>query len=227
MAIKLKVWGDYACFTRPEMKVERVSYDVMTPSAARGVLEAIYWHPGMKWIIDKITVLNEIQFDSIRRNEVKNKATVGNNPQNSKKDLHLYVNNNRTQRNTLLLRNVAYIIHAHFDIVPKKMGERDSAGKYSEQFNRRAKRGQCFYQPYLGCREFSAKFEWVEKELPISFYNNIEQKDFGFMLHDIDYQKKINVKGKEEYLLEPHFYRCVMENGTISVPKLKSREVFL
>jgi CRISPR-associated protein Cas5 subtype I-C len=221
MSIKLKIKGDYACFTRPEMKVERVSYDVMTPSAARGVIEAIYWHPGLKWVIDKITVLNEIVFDSVRRNELKSKI-----PQKSPNDLHQHIAEDRTQRAALLLRNVAYIIDAHFDLVKEKMTEGDNVGKFLDMFNRRARKGQCYNQPYLGCREFSGFFEFVDPNSPPvkGFYSNSGEKDLGFMLLDIDYITKKSGE-KEEYEFNPKFFRAVMKNGVITVPPMNGSEV--
>jgi CRISPR-associated protein Cas5 subtype I-C len=220
--IKLLAYGEYACFTRPEMKGERVSYDAITPSAARGIVEAIYWHPGLRWVVDSLTVLNEIKFDSIRRNELGGKIPPRNISQAMKGadiDLHLVITSDRQQRATLLLRDVAYIIDAHFDLVPEKMAPDDNVGKFLDQFNRRARRGQCFYQPYLGCREFSAHFKLIEEgeEAPLSFYAHTESRDLGWMLWDMQY-KAINEETKL-YEYTPKFYRAVMRNGVIDVAK--------
>src|SRR4051812_31163228 len=156
--IRLKVWGDHACFTRPEMKAERVSYDVMTPSAARGILEAIHWKPAIRWVVDRIHVLNEIRFQSIRRNEVGSKISVRNvktaMSRGSLEGLHLLVDEDRQQRASTVLADVAYVIEAHFELTAKA-GPDDTEGKHLDMFTRRATRGQCFHQPCLGTREFA------------------------------------------------------------------------
>lgn len=161
--IHLKVWGDRACFTRPEMKVERVSYDVITPSAARGVLEAILWKPAIRWIITRIDVLNPIRWESVRRNEVADVVPVNSVRSTMQKggSLALYIEDKRQQRAALLLRDVAYLIHACCDMTPQA-GPEEKPRKFAEMFQRRAARGQCFNQPYLGCREFSAGFAWAD-----------------------------------------------------------------
>jgi CRISPR-associated protein Cas5 subtype I-C len=215
--VTLRVSGDYALFTRPEMKAERVSYDVITPSAARGVLEAVYWHPGLRWEIDRITVLNPILFDSIRRNELKSKipyGTVKTAMKGGAADLHQYITEDRTQRASLLLRDVAYIIDAHFVLTAKSVPT-DNEGKFLDCFNRRAKNGQCYHQPYLGCREFPAKFEPVESDSERSgYYAGEELHDLGYMLLDIDYG------GDEKSpTFTPKFFRAEMKRGVISVPK--------
>ncbi|MGF7186251.1 CRISPR-associated protein Cas5d [Desulfitispora alkaliphila] len=208
--IKLKVWGDYACFSRPEMKVERVSYDVITPSAARGILEAIHWKPAIKWVIDRIHVLNPIVFDNIRRNEVKEVISSTNVKKVMKgENTQLYQNatKDRAQRATLMLKNVAYVIEAHFEITDKAQ-EEDTPEKHYNIFLRRARSGQCFHQPYFGCREFPAKFELVENELPVSYYSDqTENKDLGWMLWDIDYKNDMT----------PKFFRPEMLRGIIQV----------
>ena len=170
--IKLKVWGDYACFTRPEMKAERVSYDVMTPSAARGILDAIHWKPAIQWVIDKVHVLNKIDFENIRRNEVSGKIPEGKIKQAMKgEEVELYqsITDERQQRAAMVLKKVAYIIEAHFEMTAKA-GEKDSPEKHYNIFIRRAREGQCFHRPYLGCREFPANFELIEdgREIPES-----------------------------------------------------------
>ena len=160
MAIQMEVWGKYACFSRPEMKVERVSYDVMTPSAARGILEAVYWHPGLRWHIDRIHVINPIQFTNIRRNEVKSKISAqnvrsvmlgGNRP--------LYINTAEDiqQRAATVLRDVHYVIEAHFTMT-ERASAGDNPGKFQDIVKRRLSAGQCYHQPYFGCREFPVRF---------------------------------------------------------------------
>jgi CRISPR-associated protein Cas5d len=160
--IRLIVSGDYACFTRPEMKVERVSYDVMTPSAARGLLEAIHWKPAIVWVVDAIRVLKPIRFQSIRRNEVGHKAPAGKIKSSMRAEslegLRLLVDEDRQQRASTVLVDVACVIEAHFELT-SKAGDEDNEGKHLDIFNRRAAKGQCFHQPCLGTREFPASFE--------------------------------------------------------------------
>ena len=160
MGVKVRVWGNYALFSRPEMKVERCSYDVMTPAAARGILEAVYWHPGMRWVIDKIHVVNPVQFTSVRRNEVKSKISAGNVLQvynGAKKPLYISTKSEIVQRASLLLRDVEYVIEAHFEMT-ERANETDNPGKFKDIIMRRLKRGECFHMPYFGCREFPANF---------------------------------------------------------------------
>ena len=198
--IKLRVWGDYALFTRPEMKVERVSYDVMTPSAARGILEAIYWKPEIKWVIDQIHVITKVKFENIRRNELANKAHVPLKVLNGSNELLCqYIEDDRQQRAAMVLRDVEYIICAHFELTGNNG---DEPGKHLSIFERRVKKGQCFHRPYFGCREFPANFEWCE-QLPKSELTG--KQDLGFMLHDIDF--------KDNYT--PRFYKAVMQDGVI------------
>lgn len=219
--ITLHVTGPYALFTRPEMKGERVSYDVITPSAARGVLEAILWKPAMKWVIDRITVLNPIEFESIRRNEVGSKMS----PRNIAKamsgadvDLHQYPSTDRQQRASLVLRNVAYLIEAHFQMNPAKAGPTDTPEKFYNMFLRRARLGQCFHTPYLGCREFAASFQLIEEHQapPVSSYAATEELDLGWMLWDLEYGEK-QAKNKSLYTFQPRFFRSVMRHGVIKV----------
>lgn len=220
--IKLHVWGDNACFTRPEMKVERVSYDVITPSAARGILEAIHWKPAIRWVIDEIQVLEPIKFESIRRNEVASKISARNvtSAMNKKSTEGLYIlvddGKERQQRAATILRNVGYLITAHF-VLTDSAGEDDNEGKHLDIFNRRAKKGQCFHQPYLGTREFPAKFALVEDEnVPtLNLSENEYNRDFGWMLHDMDFANDNS----------PRFFRAVMENAVIKVPPFDSQEV--
>lgn len=207
--IRLRVWGDYACFTRPEMKVERVSYDVMTPSAARGVLEAIYWKPAIRWIIERIRVLKPIRFDTIRRNELGGKLPLGN-VRKAMKDgvspVETFIEEDRQQRAALVLRNVEYVIEARFDFT----GDEDcNPAKHKEIFERRAGKGQCFHRPYLGCREFAAMFEPAPDILPQPDASLLGERDLGYMLHDIDFGRDMT----------PRFFRPTMKDGVIDVPR--------
>ncbi|MDY0042339.1 MAG: type I-C CRISPR-associated protein Cas5c [Desulforhabdus sp.] len=211
--VKLKVWGDYACFTRPEMKVERVTYDVMTPSAARGVLEAIYWKPEIRWVVERIRVLNPIRFSNIRRNELGGKIPTGSVKKAIKAGkgrLGTFIEDDRQQRAALVLRDVAYVIEGLFEL---KDAVDSNTAKHKEMFVRRARAGQCFHTPYLGCREFPAHFELLEGEVPISVHTG--EKDLGWMLFDIDYAMDMQAK----------FFRAVMREGVIEVPRLESLEV--
>lgn len=208
--IRLKVWGDYACFTRPEMKVERVSYDIMTPSAARGIITAIHWKPAIRWVIDRIHVLHEIRFDSVRRNEVSGKIPAGTVKTAMKGEpvlLAQSITEQRQQRATLLLRDVAYVIEAHFELTDLA-GESDTPEKHYSIFSRRARNGQCFHHPYLGCREFPAHFALLEEDIPRSCHQG--ERDMGWMLLDIDF----------DHEMTPHFFRAVMRDGIIEVPRM-------
>jgi len=208
--VKLKVWGKYALFSRPELKVERVSYDVMTPSAARGILEAIYWKPAIIWKIDKIHVLNEIKFENIRRNEVKSKIAIGNVNKAMKGDdsiFYIDVEEDRQQRASMILKDVCYVIEAHFELT-EKAGTEDSEEKHYNMATRRMKQGQCFNTPYFGCREFGVNFELIEdeKQIPETCDKYKEQSiDLGFMLYDIDFRDNKNSM----------FFRAQMKNGII------------
>ena len=212
--VRLKVWGEYALFTRPENKAERMSYDVPTPSAVRGILEAIHWKPAIRWVVDKIHVLNPIVFDSIRRNEVSLKgpsvSTMRAAATNGE-PLSINVLTSRQQRASLVLRRVAYVIEAHFELTVRA-GEQDNEGKHIDIFRRRARNGECFQQPCLGCREFPAYFSLLEDdELPVSALANDAPRDLGLMLYDIDF-----ARGKT-----PMFYRPKLENGIIDVARWK------
>src|SRR5690554_3526263 len=161
--IRIKVWGDYALFTRPEMKVERVSYDVMTPSAARGILEAIYWKPAIRWHVDRIHVLKPIKFTNVRRNEVSSKLSVNNakSAMLGKTEVKLiYTTKDIQQRASMLLKDVRYVIEAHFTMTDKA-GETDTPEKHYNIALRRLRQGQCFHQPCFGCREFPARFKLI------------------------------------------------------------------
>ena len=214
--IKLKIKGKYALFTRPETKVERYSYDIITPSAARGILEAIHWKPAIRWIVDEIKVLKEIKFQSIRRNEVGSKISVRNIKSAMKNKsldgLDLIIEDNRQQRAANVLVDVEYIISAHFEFTDKR-GPTDNEGKHLDIFNRRARTGQCFQQPCLGTREFVAEFELIEGEdnsIPIN-----ETRELGLMLWDIDF--------KNNYT--PMYFRAKMENGIVKVPQPETAEI--
>lgn len=228
----LEVWGDYACFTRPEMKVERVSYDVMTPSSARSIFEAILWKPAIKWHVTKIEVLNPIQWTSIRRNEV---STVFQGPTQAQLEgtsgapMGIFIEENRQQRASLLLKNVRYRIHAWFEFIPpefrkeNKQTEKETwadskekeissnsderPAKYAAMFARRAKKGQCFHRPYLGCREFACDFRLVEDNTPITPPID-KTNDLGWMLYDMNYE---NLEGPS-----PLFFRARIEKGVIN-----------
>jgi CRISPR-associated protein Cas5d len=200
------------------MKVERVSYDVLTPSAARGILEAIHWKPAIRWIIDAIHVLEPIRFQSIRRNEVGGKAPAGKIKSAMKRgdleDLQLLVDEDRQQRASTLLVKPAYVIEAHFELTGKA-GPDDTEGKHLDIFNRRAARGQCFHQPCLGTREFVAHFELLDPDGPLPRAIE-ESRDLGFMLFDIDHQ----AKGRPSL-----FFRAILEKGVVKVPAPSSPEI--
>lgn len=214
--VRLHIWGERACFTRPEMKVERVSYDVITPSAARGILEAIHWKPAIRWCVDRIHVLKPVRFESLRRNEVAGKlpaSTVTKAMKAGRVDnVAYYVDQNRQQRAATILRNVGYVIEAHFEFTARA-DEDDTPGKHLDIFNRRARQGQCFHMPCLGTREFPANFALIEAEadMPIVDAGLSGKYDLGYMLHDIDF-----ANGKT-----PRFFRAQMQDGVIEVPPFK------
>lgn len=231
----LEVAGEFACFTRPEMKVERVSYDVITPSSARAIFSAIMWKPAIRWHITKIEVMNPIRWASIRRNEVASVA--------SPRSDGIFIEGSRQQRAGLILRDVRYRLYAEFEFIPVEKrasvlnpapewltdGEEvamyrdaearpdEKEAKYAAMFERRAIKGQCFTQPYLGCREFSCSFQLIkhpekEPDQPIQ-----ESRELGWMLYDLDYSDPNDIK--------PMFYRPIMNNGMIRVPNENSEEV--
>lgn len=209
--VKVKVWGDYALFSRPEMKVERCSYDVITPSTARGILEAIYWHPGMKWVIDKIYVKNPIRFTSVRRNEVKSKISANNVLQaynGADKPLYISTKEDIVQRASLILRDVCYVIEAHFEIT-ENANDSDNPGKFKDIIMRRLKRGECYHMPYFGCREFPVNFSICDEEEVHTIYDEVPEKDLGFMLYDLDYSDRNNI--------QPMFYRAIMKRGVLDL----------
>ena len=211
MGVKVRVWGDYALFSRPEMKVERCSYDVMTPSAARGILDAIYWHPGLKWKIDRIHVVRPIQFTSVRRNEVKSKVSASSVLQaynGGDKPLYISTKADIVQRASLLLRDVEYVIEAHFQMTDQA-NETDNPGKFKDIIMRRLRRGECFHMPYFGCREFPAHFSLCEEDEIRTAYDGVEEKDLGFMLYDMDFSDPENI--------QPMFFRAVMRRGVVDL----------
>jgi len=201
--LEARVWGDFACFTRPEMKVERVSYPVPTPSAARGILEAIFWRPQFKWRIQQIRVLNPIRYVSILRNEVNAKASYRSASNWEGQEGHFFAPQNRAQRHTLALREVDYVIRARIELQP---GVDDHPAKYRDQFRRRVRDGRCFSRPYLGCREFAARFaEPSGHEQPIH-----RSDDIGRMLYDLDY--------RDDGRGVPYFFQGRLEEGVLHVP---------
>lgn len=209
--VKVRVWGDYALFTRPEMKVERCSYDVITPSAARGILEAVYWHPGMRWVIDRIYVKKPIQFTSIRRNEVKSKISAANVLSvynGNQRDLSISSKAEIVQRASLLLRDVEYVIEAHFEMTDQA-NDSDNPGKFKDIIIRRLKRGECFHTPYFGCREFPVRFCLCEDDDIFTAYEDEAERDLGYMLYDLDYSDPENI--------QPMFFRAVMKRGIIDL----------
>lgn len=213
--IALEVWGAYGLFTRPEMKVERVSYDVLTPSAARGIIEAIYWKPAISWHIDRIHVYNPIEFTNIRRNEVSSKISasiVDSVMKGSAKPLYINTNADRQQRASMVLKNVRYIIQAHFELTDKA-GETDTVEKHYNIALRKMRNGQCYHNPYFGCREFPAYFRLVEGDLPKSGLTG--ERDLGYMLYDMDFTNLEDIK--------PTFFRAIMCDGVID---LSDCEVF-
>lgn len=208
--VRIRVWGDLALFSRPEMKVERCSYDMITPSAARGLLEAIYWHPGMIWKIDKISVLKPIQFTSIRRNEVKNKLSCNQAMKvmnGGEGDLYISTKEDIAQRAAILLKEVEYIIEAHFEMTEHAAGS-DNSGKFKDIIMRRLRKGACYHMPYFGCREFPANFELYEGD-DISSNCFHEERDLGYMLYDFDYTNPENII--------PMFFRAILVNGVLDL----------
>ena len=237
--VKLRVWGEYAAFNRPEMKVERVSYDIITPSAARGILEAIYWKPQIRWVVDRLHVLAPIRFTHVRRNEIsatiptKGKTGVASAMKSGRGNLGISVTDVRQQRAAMILRDVSYGIEAHMEILDLR--ERDGTipsnpeAKHLDSFNRRAARGQHFHHPYLGCREFPASFELVESFPPCPEELR-GQQDLGWMLLDLDFvedSKGSVVESNQGRRLraDPRFFRAVMTDGVLEVPSMNAEGV--
>lgn len=211
----LEVWGDYACFTRPENKAERVSYDIITPSAARAIFEAIFWKPEIHWQIMKVCVLKPIRWITVRRNEVSEVISMNNVKTAMKRgqsNLGLYIEDYRQQRAGLILRDVAYYLYA--SLILNKESSMDDQIKYSEMFVRRAKSGQCFYQPYFGCREFPAYFSFSNNQTEMKVPAD-ETRDLGLMLNDIDYSQ-----GK--YLAQ--FFHAQLKHGIVDIPEWAEME---
>jgi CRISPR-associated protein Cas5d len=201
------------------MKVERVSYDVITPSAARGIIEAVYWKPAIKWVIDRIHVLREIEFTNIRRNEVSDKASVDNALQVMKganKPLYIATNEARQQRAAMILKDVDYVIEAHFEKVEKEWGERDTEEGHYNIVLRRLRQGQHFHAPCLGTREFPARVDLIEDKNDIPTSPLTGKHDLGYMLYDLDFSNPRDI--------QPMFYHAIMQDGTIDVHEL-AREV--
>ncbi|MBU4478449.1 MAG: type I-C CRISPR-associated protein Cas5c [Candidatus Omnitrophica bacterium] len=229
----LEVWGDYACFTRPEMKVERVSYDVITPSSVRAIFEAIFWKPAVRWKPTKIEILNPIKWISVRRNEVG--AVM------SGRSDGLFIEDNRQQRAGLFLRDVKYRIHAELEFIPISKRSKvinpvpeylidsdeqseftrdpkdENPAKYNAIFERRAKKGQCFNRPYFGCREFSCMFRFIDEPDKEQVKPITESRDLGFMLYDMDFFDVNDPK--------PAFFRAEIKNGVVNIPDWDSEEV--
>lgn len=195
MKHRLEVWGDFACFTRPEMKVERVSYEVITPSAARAIFEAILWNPSIRWHIEKIQVLHPIKWINVRRNEISSKASPCK---------EICIEEERVQRSSLILKNPAYIIHAKLESLSNDSVEEK---KFNSMFLQRALKGQCFTQPYFGCREFSCYFQLAKKQNSYQFIP--ESRDLGWMLYDMQYNSKEII---------PLFFQAYMNNGEVVLP---------
>lgn len=215
----IRIWGEYACFTRPEMKVERVSYDVITPSAARNIFQSIFWKPALDWEITRIEVVNPIKKISVRRNEISSTMSLKGGP--------LKIEENRTQRSAYILQDVCYRIFAKLIFKPiqrrtleeqKKIQNPDCENpkKYQEMFERRAQKGQCFFHPYLGCREFACHFEYE----PDAVYKEgiDDTRSLGFMLYDLDFKS-------DSKKPQPMFFEAYMENGVIEVPSPNNKAI--
>lgn len=218
MSILLEVWGEAALFTRPEMKVERVSYDIITPSAARGIMESIFWHPGLRWVIDRIYVCAPIRFMNLRRNEVK--STISNRNvrtvmERGKGELFLSTSDDIQQRASLLLTNVHYIIKAHFEMT-ENAAPSDNPGKFQDITKRRIQKGQFYSEPYFGCREFPVQFRMCNS-VPKCPPELEGDRDLGYMLYDMDYSDPNDIR--------PLFFRAKLHNGILDVPPRDSAEV--
>ena len=218
MAIQVEVWGDYACFSRPEMKVERVSYDIITPSAARGLLESVFWHPGLKWQVDRIRVCNPIQFTNIRRNEIRSTLLSSSALTAAKGKAALpalYTAAEIQQRAALILKKPHYVIECHFTLT-SKAAPGDNPGKFQDILRRRLEQGQFYHQPYFGCREFPANFRPCAGK-PSCPETLRGECDLGYMLYDMDYSDRENIR--------PRFFRAKLRDGVLLVPPPDSGEV--
>lgn len=217
MSTLVEVWGDYACFSRPEMKVERVSYDVITPSAARGLLESIFWHPGLRWVIDRIYVCAPIRFTNVRRNEVKDTVKASSIEKLMKNGGESFIATPESiqQRAAMILRDVHYVIEAHFEMT-KNAAPSDNPGKFQDMMRRRLEKGQFYHQPCFGVREFPAHFKPCG-EIPACPEELKGRLDLGWMLLDMDYTDPADI--------QPRFFRAVLENGCLHVPPMTNEEV--
>lgn len=218
MSIIMEVWGDYACFSRPEMKVERVSYDIITPSAARGLIESVYWHPGLKWVVDRIHVCAPIRFTNIRRNEVKDTISarkVKTTMEQGRGELYLAAPESIQQRAAMVLRDVRYVLEAHFEMT-ERAAPGDNPGKFRDIIKRRLEKGQFYHQPCFGVREFPAHFRACA-EIPPCPEELRGEKDLGWILLDLDYSNPENIT--------PMFFRAVLRDGVLEVPDRSSQEV--
>lgn len=207
MSILMEVWGPMACFTRPEMKTERVSYEVPTPGAVRGMIESVFFHPGLRWVPDRIWVLNRIQFMNVRRNEVKSKVPASAVLQevNGGKAGAIFTSEDIQQRAAMLLKDVHYVFEAHFEMT-EQANPSDNHGKFQDIVKRRLRRGACYSTPYFGCRECTAHFRlWEGGEIPAID----ETRDLGYMLYDMDYSDPTDI--------QPMFFRARMEHGVIDL----------
>ena len=222
--ITIRVWGNYALFTRPEMKVERVSYDVITPSAARGIIEAVYWKPAIRWVIDRIHVLREIQFANIRRNEVSKKIPTREIEQRMKGDnkpLYLIATDSdrkiRQQRAAMVLKNVEYVIEAHFELTGEFADKEEETREKKKHYNivlRRLRQGQHYHQPYLGTREFPAHMELIEDgNIPTSPLTG--ERRLGWMLYDLDFSDPKDIR--------PQFFRAILRDGVLDLTDIELR----
>jgi CRISPR-associated protein Cas5d len=217
----LEISGDFACFTRPEMKVERVSYDIITPSAVRAVFESILWKPAIRWQPEKVEVLAPIRWTTLRRNEVGSKISAANIKSAMQRGvgaMALYVEEERQQRASLLLRDVRYRVTASFAMT-ERTGEGDNPQKFAEMFERRAAKGQCINQPYLGCREFACDFRLVDlRAEPAGIPEELHgERDLGWMLYDLDFSDATNP--------QPRFFYARMNDGVVNIPPRESPEV--
>ncbi len=207
MSILMEAWGPMACFTRPEMKTERVSYEVPTPGAVRGMIESVFFHPGLRWVPDRIWVLNRIQFMNVRRNEVKSKvlASAVLQEANGGKAGAIFTSEDIQQRAAMLLKDVRYVFEAHFEMTVQA-NPSDNHGKFQDIVKRRLRRGACYSTPYFGCRECTAHFRlWEGGEIPAID----ETRDLGYMLYDMDYSDPTDI--------QPMFFRARMEHGVIDL----------
>ncbi|MCD7750316.1 MAG: type I-C CRISPR-associated protein Cas5c [Lachnospiraceae bacterium] len=207
--IKMRVWGEYALFSRPELRVERCTYDIITPSAARGILEAIFWHPGLRYHVDKIYVCKPIAFTTVRRNEVKSKilcSSAWNAMKGGDRPLYLSTKEDIVQRSSLLLRDVEYVIEAHFSMT-EKANASDNPGKFKDILRRRLEKGECYHTPYFGTREFPARFSICTEDKIQTAYEG--EKDLGYMLYDLDYSDPENI--------QPMFFRAILHDGVLNL----------